>query len=64
MARMNVYNYFNQTIRPGVRPYKRISNGLSKREAQIAAKSERQIGNKARVVREADGYVLWVLAKR
>lgn len=61
---VNVYRFFDQEVVPGIRPYKRIKQKLTKTEAKSLADKARRAGAKARVVKEADGYVLFVLARR
>ncbi len=63
MGMVNMYRYFDQAGVPGVRPYKRMHSRMTKAEATKFAVSCRKHGNKVRVIKEADGYVTFVLLK-
>lgn len=63
MATVHMYRFFDQTIKPGVRPYKRMFDKLSKYQAQSVARNARRKGNLARIVKEADGYVVFTLVR-
>ena len=60
MGMVNMYRFFDLHIKPGVRPYKRVRSRLTKAEATKIANTARHKGYKARVVKEADGWVAFV----
>jgi len=64
MPRVNMYRFFDLAGKPGVRPYKRMFDKLSKYEAARIADNTRRKGNLARIVKEADGYTIFVLVRK
>jgi len=55
MGLTNQYNYFG-----GTKIYKRVAYKQTKTEAQRKAKLVREKGGLARIVKDVDGYTLWV----
>jgi len=55
MPMINMFNYFG-----GTKIYKRVWGWSSKAKAQEIAKLARSKGNLARIVKEADGWVVFV----
>ena len=57
---VQMYRFFDLEGKPGVRPYKRVRSRLTKADATKMANTARRKGYKARVVKEADGWVVFV----